>query len=201
MMRRYLFAVALSLCAAFIMLPNAAHAVDKEVSIYTMQLKPMYTKYMEDLFKGFEAKHPGVKVKWLDYPAQDYETKLISLIVGGQAPDVENLPLEFMLHLNDRSMLLNLDDKLSSDVKALYVDAVMKNGCSIDGHLYGIPWYLSTIVTMYNKDILKAAGLDPDNPPRNNAEMFAMARQIKAKTGKFGFLMTFSEGGGILRVS
>jgi putative chitobiose transport system substrate-binding protein len=50
---------------------------------------------------------------------------------------------------------------------------------------------------MYNKDIFREAGLDPEKPPLTNEELFAAARQIKARTNKFGFLSTFSEDGNL----
>lgn len=166
-----------------------------ELSLYTMQLKPMYIGYMQEVLGGFERAHPGTHVKWLDQPAQEYETKLQSLIMDGKGPDVQNLPLEFMLHLHDSRLLLDLDDRVSSDVKSEYVDAILKSGCSIDGKLYALPWYLAAHLLMYNKDIFKAAGLDPEKPPATEDEFFAMCRQIKQRTGKYGFLATFTEGG------
>ncbi|MBX7243890.1 MAG: sugar ABC transporter substrate-binding protein [Candidatus Sumerlaeaceae bacterium] len=189
--------LALILLLGCCIFPGKGNAADKEISIFTMQLKPMYTDYMESVFKAFEAKHPGVKVKWLDFPAQNYETKLLSLVVSNQAPDVMNLPFEYMLSLRERGLLLELDDKLTSDQKGLYVDAVIKNGCSIAGKLYAVPWYLSTSVLMYNKELLKKAGLDPSNPPKSNSGIIVAARQIKEKTGTFGFLMNFTEDGQI----
>ncbi|MCX7716992.1 MAG: sugar ABC transporter substrate-binding protein [Candidatus Sumerlaeaceae bacterium] len=179
----------------FVLGTSAGRAQDKEISIFTMQLKPMYTEYMEDLFRRFEAKHPGVKVKWLDYPAQGYETKLLSLIVSNQAPDVLNLSFQYMLTLNDRGLIMQLDDRLTSEQKGQYVQAVLKEGCTINGQLRSLPWYLATGVLMYNTEILEKAGLDPSKPPTTNEELFSMCRTIKEKTGVFGFLPTFTEDG------
>lgn len=166
-----------------------------EVSIYTMQLKPSYTAYMEGVFAAFEKAHPGVKVKWIDVPAQDYTTKLLSLVAGGKSPDVQNLPYEDTLNMAGRGLLLNLDDKLTSAQKDMYVGNIVKKACTVDGKLVALPWYVATKVIMYNKEMFKAAGLDPEKPPVSATEAFAMARAIKAKTGKFGFMMNFSESG------
>lgn len=174
---------------------RAADDGTKTISIYTMQLKPTYTSYMEDVFARFEKQYPGVKVRWLDVPAQEYETKLMSLIASGKAPDVQNLPYAYMLRLNSRGLLLGLDDFISSDARASYVQSILESGCTINGQLLAVPWYLATGVTMYNRSIFEAAGLDPNKPPLNVDELFVIARQIKQKTDKFAFTMTLSEEG------
>ena len=54
------------------------------------------------------------------------------------------------------------------------------------GKLVGMPYGLSNIVTFYNADMLKAAGVDPNKPPQTWAEWTAAAKKIKAATGKPG---------------
>jgi putative chitobiose transport system substrate-binding protein len=187
--------VVVALAFMLVVVTPSARAQEKELSIFTMQLKPMYTEYMEKMLRGFEQAHPGVKVKWLDYPAQGYETKLLSLIVSNQAPDVLNLPFQYMLTLNDRGLIMQLDDRLTSEQKGQYVQAVLDEGCRVNGQLRALPWYLATGVLMYNTEILERAGLDPSKPPTTSEELWAMCRTIKEKTGVFGFLPTFTEDG------
>ncbi len=167
----------------------------RTVSIYTMQLKPMFTSYMERVFSEFERANPGVAVKWIDQPAQEYETKLLSMGLSGDTPDVMNLPYEMILHLREKGLVANIADRVSSATRAQYLEPVIREGCTLGGELVALPWYLSSTITIYNKAILTAAGLDPAKPPRNNAELFAMARQVKAKTGAFGFIVNFTEDG------
>lgn len=167
----------------------------KTVTVFTMQLKPMFTSYMEGIFAEFERRNPGVKVKWVDQPAQDYETKLLSLILNEQAPDVINLSYEHLVHMHERGLLTKLDGLAPPEARGRFIKAVVDKGCSVGGEWCAVPWYLASTVTMVNRDLMREAGLDPDKPPRNNDELFAMSLQIKEKTGKFGFLMNFSEDG------
>lgn len=174
---------------------NGATSTDKEISLYTMQLKPMFTDYMEGVIKGFEEANPGVKVKWLDYPAQNYDTKLQSLIVSNNAPDVMNLPYDLTVDLFQRDQLMVLNDRISSEVLSGYLDSVIEDGCTFNGKLVALPWYQATAVMMYNGDIFQQAGLDPEKPPGTRQELYDMSRQIKEKTGIFGFAGNFSESG------
>ncbi|MGQ9699681.1 MAG: sn-glycerol-3-phosphate ABC transporter substrate-binding protein UgpB [Candidatus Bipolaricaulaceae bacterium] len=48
-----------------------------------------------------------------------------------------------------------------------------------DGRMAAMPFNSSTAVLWYNKDMFRAAGLDPDNPPRTWAEVRAAAAKIK----------------------
>lgn len=47
-----------------------------------------------------------------------------------------------------------------------------------DGRMASMPYNSSTAVLWYNKDAFRAAGLDPDRPPRTWAEVRAAAKQI-----------------------
>ena len=49
-----------------------------------------------------------------------------------------------------------------------------------------MPVAFSTKALYWNKDLFKAAGLDPEAPPKTWAEEIAFAKQIKEKTGTAG---------------
>lgn len=52
---------------------------------------------------------------------------------------------------------------------------------SIGGKLYGMPWNTSAPILYYNKDLFKAAGLDPNKPPRTYAEVLDYAKKLTKK--------------------
>lgn len=51
---------------------------------------------------------------------------------------------------------------------------------SYEGHICSLPFNNSTPVLFYNQDLMAAAGLDPESPPRTWDELRAMAGQIVA---------------------
>ena len=59
---------------------------------------------------------------------------------------------------------------------------------TLNGKSFGIPWYLTTRVAIYNTDLLKQAGIS--KPPATYAELAQAAKQIKDKTGKYAFFAT-----------
>ncbi len=52
---------------------------------------------------------------------------------------------------------------------------------TIGGKLYGMPFNTSGPILYYNKDLFKAAGLDPNKPPRTYAEVLDYAKKLTKK--------------------
>jgi multiple sugar transport system substrate-binding protein len=56
----------------------------------------------------------------------------------------------------------------------------------LEGKTYGLAYTFSTPVLFYNADVFRAAGLDPEAPPRTWFAVKQAALAIKARTGKVG---------------
>ncbi|MCI3926880.1 ABC transporter substrate-binding protein [Paenibacillus sp. TRM 82003] len=56
---------------------------------------------------------------------------------------------------------------------------------TFDNQLYSLPFNTSNPILYYNKDMFKAAGLDPENPPKTYEEVAEAAKAL-TKDGKFG---------------
>ena len=63
----------------------------------------------------------------------------------------------------------------------------MANG-QIEGKTWGIPFQRSTIVAYYNKDLFRAAGLDPEAPPKTWDEMISMGKAL-TKDDTYGLMI------------
>ncbi|MDY0392173.1 MAG: sn-glycerol-3-phosphate ABC transporter substrate-binding protein UgpB [Candidatus Bipolaricaulis sp.] len=61
-----------------------------------------------------------------------------------------------------------------------YIAPVKGYYSSADGKMVSMPFNSSTALLWYNKDAFRAAGLDPENPPRTWAEVRAAAKAIVA---------------------
>ena len=58
-----------------------------------------------------------------------------------------------------------------------YARAYSKMG-SYKGEVWGVPSTPTTIALYWNKDLFRAAGLDPERPPRTIAELNAMSDKL-----------------------
>lgn len=78
------------------------------------------------------------------------------------------------------------DAGLKFDPKA-YVPAVAGYYTAPNGQMLSFPFNSSTTVFHYNKDAFKAAGLDPENPPKTWPEVVRAAASLKATGHKCPF--------------
>jgi sn-glycerol 3-phosphate transport system substrate-binding protein len=67
---------------------------------------------------------------------------------------------------------------------AAYIPAVVGYYTAPNGEIQSLPFNSSTPVFWYNKDAFKAAGLNPDAPPKTWAELTAAAAKLKASGHK-----------------
>jgi putative chitobiose transport system substrate-binding protein len=167
--------------------PDAAPGT-QEVEFWTMQLQPDYTDYFNQLIANFEAENPGVTIRWVDVPWGDMQSKILTAVSAGTAPDIVNLNPDFASQLASRNAWLTLDERISAAEKEQYLPGVWQAN-ALDGKTFGLPWYLTTNVTIYNTDLLAQAGVS--EPPKTFDELATVAKQVKDATGKYAFFTTF----------
>lgn len=158
-----------------------------QIEFWTMQLQPKFTDYFNRLIAEFEAKHPGVKVRWVDVPWTAMQSKILTAVSAGTAPDVVNLNPDFALQLAAKNAWLNLNDYVPAAVRQAYLPNIWQ-ATTLNGQSFAVPWYLTSRVSIYNKALLQAAGVE--TPPQTYAELAAVAKAVKEKTGKYAFFIT-----------
>ncbi len=167
-----------------------------KIVFWTMQLKPQFDKYMTDLIAAFIKENPTAEVEWVDVPWGEMETKILSSVAAKTAPDVVNLNPQFASKLAEKKALVDMAATISETDKSSYFPNIWKAN-QLDSATFGLPWYVATDITIYNRSIFEKAGLDPAKPPKTFEELTKVSEQIKAKTGKYAFLLTM-DGGQVL---
>lgn len=166
---------------------NANNSV-QEVEFWTMQLQPEFTDYFNALIAEFEGENPDIQVRWVDVPWADMQSKILTAVSAGTAPDVVNLNPDFASQLASRQAWLPLDDRISSEAKATYLSKIW-HASTLNGDSFGIPWYLTTRIALYNQNLFEAAGIT--EPPQTYEELATVAQQIRENTGKYAFFISF----------
>ncbi|NMF57004.1 ABC transporter substrate-binding protein [Pseudanabaena yagii] len=167
-----------------------------KIVFWTMQLKPQFDKYMTDLIAAFVKENPTAEVEWVDVPWGEMETKILSSVAAKTAPDVVNLNPQFASKLAEKKALVDMAATISETDKSSYFPNIWKAN-QLDTATFGLPWYVATDITIYNRSLFEKAGLDPAKPPKTFEELTKVSEQIKAKTGKYAFLLTM-DGGQVL---
>ena len=160
---------------------------DGRLEFWTMQLQPQFTDYFNEAIASFDAANPETPIRWVDVPWSAMETKILAAVSANTAPDAVNLNPTFASLLASRDAWLPLDDYVSEADRAVYLPKIWE-ATQFDGQSFGIPWYLTTRITIANTELLNAAGIK--KIPATYAELATTARQVKEKTGKYAFFIS-----------
>lgn len=176
--------------------PTTDQSDRREVEFWTMQLQPQFNDYFNQLIANFENDHPQVKIRWVDVPWSAMESKILAAVSAQTAPDLVNLNPDFASMLAGRDAWLNLDEHLSEEVRSLYLPNIWEantiqicDGDNCQNHTFGIPWYLTTQIVIYNQNLLNQAGIE--NPPTTYQELATVAQTIRQRTGKYALFVSF----------
>jgi putative chitobiose transport system substrate-binding protein len=153
------------------------------VEFWTMSLKPKFTEYFRTRIAQYQAAHPSVELEWVDVPWDALQTKLTAAIVAGSAPALVELNVPWAYDYALYGALRPIDDLIGDDRKQYTAGALAD--VTFNGHIYGFPHYSSVNVMAYNRALFQQAGIT--HVPVTRDEQLAAAKQIRARTGRYGF--------------
>ena len=134
------------------------------------------------MVKEWNAEHPDQKVTAQEIPAGKTSEEVIgAAITAGNAPClVFNTSPAAVPQFQKQGGLVPLDDfEGGTDYVEQRSGDVAKQYTSEDGKYYQIPWKSNPVMIFYNKDLLKKAGVDPENPPlATHDEFLETSRKI-----------------------
>jgi putative chitobiose transport system substrate-binding protein len=168
--------------AANVALAQSA-AAQRTLVFWSMQLSPFHDDFVKGLIQKFEAQHPGAKVRWVDVPWAEMERKALASMAAGTAPDVVNLNPQFAARLAELGALADPQRHLSAAQVAGYLPSAWAAN-QLAGKTFAVPWYLSTTVTLYHRDVLAKAGVQV---PSNFSQLQAAAAAIRQRTGSYAW--------------
>jgi multiple sugar transport system substrate-binding protein len=140
------------------------------------------------LVAAFNASHKNLKVVLHLTPPNDDTSQLATAIRAGSVPDVVGLnDIDVPTFSHEHALM-----DLTPYVNALPYKTALSPGhlklATFDGKYYGLPYLADLSVLWYNKKLFKEAGLNPDAPPTNYAQIVADSAKISALGhGIYGF--------------
>jgi len=121
-------------------------------------MDPHELKTFETIVANFHKQYPNIKVKVQLVPFNDAREKFASAAQGGNAPDVIRCEIAWTPLFADRGFLAPLERYIPRAELADYLDAPL-NYNKYAGHLWGIPQVTDCLALVYNKRILREAGV------------------------------------------
>ncbi len=149
------------------------------IVFWTLQLSS-FDKYLNNIIKEFN--NP---VKWIDVPYSEGEKRTLAAILTDNPPDLVNLTPDFSMLLAQKNTLTEIPEDRLKDYNL--TDALKYNG-----KYYGIPFYATSAVTLYNKSLLP----DLKNLPKTYDEVLS----IEPKKGSYITMISLSENDTLLKI-
>jgi multiple sugar transport system substrate-binding protein len=180
--------LALALASAAIMaVPSAAMATD--IQMWVRASGATAAQHLIDLWN---ASHPD-KVNVTVIPDNQMVTKLATGSQAGDVPDMVSFDLIYMPDFMKAGFLKDITSEMKADPNYAGVAQAYKDIATFDGKIYGAGFTPDVSVLLWNKDLFKAAGLDPDKAPATLAEIHEDAKKITALgNGTYGYYFSGS---------
>jgi multiple sugar transport system permease protein len=178
-----------------------AHRADTDRPITLTVLhwgEPPEDHIVDLLARQYMAEHPNIRVVRVNPGADNFQTKLNTMLAAGTPPDVFYLQPELLPELASMKLIAPLDKQFNaepaawrSDFFPLLLDGFRYNPANehvgAGGTLYGIPKDFTTAVFYVNTDVFKAAGVSVPYEGWTWDQFEADMRKITALSGTTDF--------------
>lgn len=191
-MKKNVVVILILLVLLAIFLPVRKSSKKHELVFWTLQMND-FAPYMNGVISNFEHAYPGIKIKWVDVPFSEGEKRTLAAILSDNPPDLINLNPDFSAILAQKGALSEIDENRVSQYNQEII-----NSLKYDGKLYALPWYATSAVTIYNKDLFQKSGLY--ELPKTYEDLGNISSVIKEKTGAFAFMPTITENDTMLKI-
>ena len=121
----------------------------------------------------FQARNPSAKVNIQFVPWAQAHDKFTTSLAGGKVPDVAEMGTTWTPEFADEGAFEQVGKPPTGQYVSSLVDAA-----TVDGKVWGKPWYAGARALIYRKDVLQKAGVAV---PKTWDEALAAAKAIKAK--------------------
>jgi ABC-type glycerol-3-phosphate transport system substrate-binding protein len=171
---------------------------------WVQQESPKVEEYVKSSIAKFEAANPGITINLTVTPYAQYRDKLLVAIEGGTPPDVFLVDQIWNSEFAAADAIIPLDEYIAEyaiNPEDYYPGAWAST--EWNGQTWGIPSDLDVwSFTFYNKDMFKAAGLDPENPPILTMDDFltTCARLTDPDKGQWGLALPGGKSEGTIVV-
>ncbi|SDR60264.1 carbohydrate ABC transporter substrate-binding protein, CUT1 family [Rhizobiales bacterium GAS113] len=171
--------------ASILTLSNSSNA-ETSITFYHYQSGSSYTAFRK-ILDGFEAEHRGIKVKDIFSQSEQITAEVQTALAARRPVDIATVIGKNIVYFvnNTPAVPLNADPG-----KAGFLAEDLPNFLDIGRSgekVFAVPHAYGTPMLYYNKDMFRAAGLDPETPPRTWDEVTKAAVAIHEKLRAPGF--------------
>ena len=164
---------------------------DNEVVFWTLQMAD-FEPYINGVISEFEKENPNIKIKWIDVPFSEGEKRTLASVLSDTPPDLVNLNPDFSATLAQKGALSEIPKSNTIQFSPEIIDAL-----TYKGKIYSIPWYATSAITIYNKELLHKSGIEL---PKTYDELPQKAQIVKDKTSAYIMIPNITENDTMLKI-
>lgn len=189
---------------AVCLISNVMAAPKVKIVVWTWSQEQV--QFFQEMEALFEKDNPNIDLQYVTTVQAQYRNSLPLAFRGDNAPDIffeSNQPADQA----KQGFARPLDRFINSKFKKMFPEEYFYEGvCKIKGKIYALPQsnykIPRPIYLYYNKDVMKKAGLNPDQPPKTWSELREMAKKVtEAGAGEYyGLAMIGKPASDIQRV-
>lgn len=167
---------------------------DTKLQLVEVITSPERTEVLKKQVTAFEQANPGTTVDIVSLPWGQAFEKLLTMVQGGNRPDVVEMPERWLSLYATRGELESLEPYLAKwPETAQLSDRTLQFGRAVNKTAYMIPYGFYIRGLFYNKKLFAQAGID--GPPVTMDDFMADAAKISKIDGKYGYCLRGAKGG------
>ncbi|HTN62700.1 MAG TPA: extracellular solute-binding protein [Devosia sp.] len=149
----------------------------------------------DEFWAAWKATYPNIETDAQNIDYNQLLDKLRTALLGNAGPMVLRLQILGGIEFSSKGYFQELKPEDVGYETANFWPGAMKS-VAYDGKYYGIPTNNETMAFIWNADIFKRAGLDPENPPATWDDVVTYSKTIHDKLGIAGYGMVAKQNAG-----
>ncbi len=158
----------------------ACSAKDKDVTlVFYNEYAPNSPeeKFFQDEIKKFEEQNPGITIKSVGTPGQDFNKAFTAAVTAKQDIDVIEINAQFMRNYSSKGLLKDITDSWKNMDWRTPIAWEQVKYLAGEDKIYGVPFTINSTAIYYNKDVFSKYKLEV---PKTWAEVENMVSVLKA---------------------
>ena len=164
---------------------------NNEVVFWTLQMSD-FAPYINGVISEFEKENPQIKIKWVDVPFSEGEKRTLASVLSDTPPDLVNLNPDFSATLAHKGTLYEIPKE-----NLIQFNKEILKSLEINNKIYSIPWYATSAITIFNKEVIKKSQIPV---PKTYSQIAQYAPIVKVKTGAYITFPNITENDTMLKI-
>lgn len=170
----------------------------KKITIWrpqnTQEIEEWWTTMLDSFNKEYEGKYQAVQETFPKSGSDSYSEKINTAVIANNLPDLMLVDGPNVSSYAQNEILVPLDEFVTGEDKKDMLESCLKQG-TVDGKLYAVALWESSVGIYYNKDMLEAEGIEvPQTQDKAWTwdELYQTAKQLK-KENRFGITLNTNQ--------